>query len=323
MFKRVAQELLYVGRLVPKPLVATAALTMAMPNTRLQEAAAPLPAQHTKKLATLINGIVDLPHMEEEEEQEIFEHAVDRILVAMEDFLPKSYWARILTDKPLPEEQREVLRMRMVSYLQATLQLPYLSDEDQHLIIHGVVAVVSDAMGETKLGDILEHEIPPIPLVAVFVRGAMGIENVAAIREQCQNLLQLPLPISIPRPIEDYIVNHVVNALVSVLGDAIDNTLKECFGQKNHVKITTSTEDFLQVLKGNTTTLFREHLDLRLTPEVVEEYFIMQLVDAYFTVCVDDKKVSDAIVVLMDPLEPPIHIQPLEPPIILAEHKKQ
>ncbi|KDO26664.1 hypothetical protein SPRG_20467 [Saprolegnia parasitica CBS 223.65] len=208
----------------------------------------------------------------------------------------------------------------MVSFLQSVMQLPYLSDEDQNLVIHGVVAVVSDAMGESKLDEILDKEVPPLPLVGIFIRGAMGIENVNLIREQCQNLMQLPLPVSIPRPIEDYIVSHVVDTLVSVLGDAIDMSLKECFVSTCGAKTATSNADFIQVLRANTTTLFREHLDLRFTPIVIEEYFVMQLVDAYFSVCVNDEKIGTAISVLISPLEPPVHIQPLEPPLAARFH---
>ncbi|OQR89774.1 hypothetical protein ACHHYP_06059 [Achlya hypogyna] len=300
----------------PSLVVAVTTLALASaPDCFAQPEAAPLPSKLIKKLATLINGIVDLPYMDEDEEQEIFEHAVERIITSMQEFLPKSYWSRILTSKPLPEEEREVLRQRMVAFLQSFMQLPYLSDEDQKLVIHGVVAVVADAMGDTKLDEILDREVPPLPLVGIFIRGAMGIENVALIREQCQNLLQLPLPISIPRPIEDYVVNHVVDTLVSVLGESIDSSLKECFVSSCGAKTATSQDDFIQVLRANTTILFREHLDLRFTPVVIEEYFVKHLVDAYFLVCVDDDKIGSAISVLISPLEPPVHIQPLEPPL--------
>ncbi|EQC30854.1 hypothetical protein SDRG_11336 [Saprolegnia diclina VS20] len=254
----------------------------------------PLPRHLVVHLAAMINGIIDLPQMDEHEEQEIFEDAVDKIIAALQDFLPASYWTRILTDKSIPAIERDMLRLRLVTYLQDALHLAYLSVEDQHLVVHAVVAIVADAMGPTTLATIVAQPTPPLHLVGIFIRGAMGIENVAHIRDAFHHVLDYSLPIAIPKPIEHYIVDVPTDALVGVLNHAIEAALVDCFGASPRYVIARAS-DFHEVLRAKIVTLLEVKTQLHLCPLVLRRRVIHALVDTYFKLCVKPAKIDAAI----------------------------
>ncbi|KAF0689907.1 Aste57867_18677 [Aphanomyces stellatus] len=273
----------------------------------------PLPKNTIVALASLINAAVDIPGMDEDEEQEIIQSAVEVIITEMEDFLPRSYWERtnckmqpmahggrrdvgIMTTKIVPDAQRELMEARLVEHFQRTLHFPYLSAQDQDLIVHATVAILSDSMTGTSLDEILARKSTSVSLVAIFIREAMGIDNVEDLRNEVIGMIELPIPL--PEPLVKYVLSKGVTMLVTILNDAVDNALAECFGPMPSREIATPKE-FEEVLRINVVSLLYAKFDLFLLPRFVERFLISKIVDTYFEICVTQTRIDDAVSMLL------------------------
>ncbi|ETV93006.1 hypothetical protein H310_12841 [Aphanomyces invadans] len=257
----------------------------------------PLPQQSIVALSALINEAVDIPGMNEDEEMEIIQSAVERIVTEMENFMPQSYWDRIMrADKTVPDAQRELMQSRLIQHFQQSLHLPYLTESDQRLIVHATVAIVSDAMGDSKLDDILAQDATSVSLAAIFVREAMGIDNVDALRREVSEIIDLPVPL--PEPVVKWVIGKGVSALVGILNEAVDVSLAECFG-KSASRQVTSTADFQEVLRVNVVALLHRSMTVFLLPAFVEEFFISKVVETYFKFCVTTSRIDTAVAMLL------------------------
>ncbi|RQM26711.1 hypothetical protein B5M09_006599 [Aphanomyces astaci] len=251
-------------------------------------------------LSSLINAAVDIPGMNESEEMEIIQSAVERIVFEMENFMPQSYWDRIMTTKTVPDAQRELLQSRLIEHFQSTLNLPYLSEQDQRLIVHATVAIVSDAMGNTKLDDILAQDATSVSLAAIFIREAMGIDDVEALRKEVSSIIELPIPL--PEPAVKWVIGKGVAALVAILNDAVDLSLVECFG-KARTRPVTSAADFEEVLRLNVTGLLDHNMNVFGMPAFVEAFVLAKIVDSYFDLCVTKSRIDTAVAMLLKPVK--------------------
>ncbi|ETV93005.1 hypothetical protein, variant 3 [Aphanomyces invadans] len=231
--------------------------------------------------------------MADDEQMEIIQSAVERIVFDVESFMPQSYWERITTGKVVSEEQRDMLQSRLLEYYHQKLPyLPYLSEQDERLIIHATIAILTDAMGNTKLDDILSKETTSLSLIAIYIREAMGIDDVEILRREVAEMVNVPIPM--PQPVVNWVIEKGVAALLSVLNQAVNASLGECFGKAatRHVE---SIEEFQAVLRANVTRFVHNKLHVALLPAFVERFIISSVIDSYFQLYVTNERINTAV----------------------------
>ncbi|KAH9119563.1 hypothetical protein LEN26_011575 [Aphanomyces euteiches] len=237
-------------------------------------------------------------YMDTDEAHEIVENTVERIISEMETFLPQSYWNRIMTTKTVPEASRQLLRDRLVDHFQKTLHFPYLTARDQDLIVRATVAIVADAMGDTKLDDILTRQDTSISLVRIFIQEAMGIDKVDKLPQDVADMVNLPFPV--PDRWLKWGIRKGLGVLVSILNDAVDDSLAQCFGPAPSYDIAT-TEAFQAALRANVVERVHQKFALFFIPSFVEQLFIKQIVETYFELCVTKPRIDVAVDALLLP----------------------
>lgn len=110
-----------------------------------------------KKIAVLVNAVVDLPLVSEDVEQTIFEHAVATIDAALDDILPEAF-GDLLRDrnKGIDKDHARGFAARLARAVNKRVDLPYLNEEQEVQLIRTVVDPLVKAMINGKqLDDIL------------------------------------------------------------------------------------------------------------------------------------------------------------------------
>jgi len=90
--------------------------------------------QGVVKIATLINALVDMDYFTEEEEQELFEHAVMLVLDKIEEILPSPIMRLVLEtdfEDGVDDEMANTMRDRLLEYVKRNVSLPYLDSTDE------------------------------------------------------------------------------------------------------------------------------------------------------------------------------------------------
>ncbi len=114
-------------------------------------------AKEQKKIAALVNAVVDLPLVSEDVEQTIFEHAVAIIDAALDDILPEAF-GDLLRDrnKGIDKDHARGFAERLAQAVNKRVDLPYLNEEQEAKLIRTVVDPLVKAMINGKqLDDIL------------------------------------------------------------------------------------------------------------------------------------------------------------------------
>lgn len=114
-------------------------------------------------IAVKINGFIDIPGLSEETEQEIFRGAVNVITLAIETavkaYLPNSL-VNFLTDAAhgIDSDKSYVWIDRLTNYVNAVVNIPLLSEEQEAALIRAVVTIVVKGMtkGSTLAGRLLD-----------------------------------------------------------------------------------------------------------------------------------------------------------------------
>lgn len=113
--------------------------------------------EEQKRIATLINAIIDIPLVSEELEQTIFEHAVAIIDAALDDILPEVF-AGLLRDnaKGIDKDHARDFSQRLAEAVNKRVNLPYLNEEQEGRLIQTVVDPIVKAMIDgRRLDDVL------------------------------------------------------------------------------------------------------------------------------------------------------------------------
>jgi len=119
--------------------------------------------EEQKKIASLINAIIDIPLVSEELEQTIFEHAVAIIDAALDDILPEVF-AGLLRDngKGIDKDHARDFSQRLAEAVNKRVNLPYLNEEQEGRLIQTVIDPIVKAMIEgRRLDDVLPLYAPP------------------------------------------------------------------------------------------------------------------------------------------------------------------
>ncbi len=116
-----------------------------------------LSQEERKKIAKIVNALVDIPLVPEELEQTIFEHAVGVIDTALEDTLP-AVFSELLRDaeRGIDKDHARVFGDRLVVSINKKIDLPYLNEEQEAQLLRTVIDPLVKAMiNGRKLDDLL------------------------------------------------------------------------------------------------------------------------------------------------------------------------
>jgi hypothetical protein len=119
--------------------------------------------EEQKKIAALVNAMIDIPLVSEEVEQYIFEHAVAIIDAALDDILPEVFAGLLRdSDKGIDKDHARDFAERLVQAVNKRINLPYLNEEQEDRLIRTVVDPLVKAMINGKrLDDILPEFSQP------------------------------------------------------------------------------------------------------------------------------------------------------------------
>ena len=92
--------------------------------------------------AEIINNFVDLPFFTEEQEQEIFEFSVCRLVERLAQVLPNEVINMIHSDQSLPRLPAAELEKRLHAWLVDTWQMPLLDELDRRHVVHCLLVLV-------------------------------------------------------------------------------------------------------------------------------------------------------------------------------------
>jgi hypothetical protein len=113
--------------------------------------------EEQKKIATLVNAIIDIPLVSEDMEQIIFEHAVAIIDAALDDILPEAFAGLLRSsDKGIDKDHARDFATRLAEAVNKRVNLPYLNEEQEGRLIQTVIDPIVKAMiSGRRLDDIL------------------------------------------------------------------------------------------------------------------------------------------------------------------------
>ncbi|MBI1882264.1 MAG: hypothetical protein HYR94_29175 [Chloroflexi bacterium] len=107
--------------------------------------------EEQKKIASLINAIIDIPLVSEEMEQVIFEHAVAIIDAALDDILPEVFGGLLRdADKGIDKDHAREFARRLAEAVNKRVNLPYLNEEQEGRMIQTVIDPIVKAMIDGK-----------------------------------------------------------------------------------------------------------------------------------------------------------------------------
>ncbi|HEX9925823.1 MAG TPA: hypothetical protein VGD99_24420 [Anaerolineae bacterium] len=110
-----------------------------------------------KKMAKLVNAMLDIPLVPEDLEQTIFEHAVGVIDQALEDTLP-AVLAELIhnSQNGIDKDHAVVFADRLVESINRKIDLPYLDEDQEAKLLRVVIDPLVKAMTNgRRLEDLL------------------------------------------------------------------------------------------------------------------------------------------------------------------------
>lgn len=191
--------------------------------------------QEKFKMCALINELVDLSeNISEEEEQVIFEFAVDKIVrVLSEDLTPIHHAMVKGHHTPLPDAMVEMMSTRLFERVDTAVRLPFLDAVDEARVKRSVIALVMRAMAtDDPIEDIVELKNAKPIIVDILSK---GIANVFFDPKERQNLVEalsvniknVPfVPVGLVNTVLDWCVcfvgDHILNALTVTTDECLD-----------------------------------------------------------------------------------------------------
>ncbi|EKX51518.1 hypothetical protein GUITHDRAFT_102782 [Guillardia theta CCMP2712] len=178
-----------------------------------------------EKIATLINALVDMDYFTEEEEQEIFEHAVTMVLQEIERILPPPVLRLVIhsDDKDgIDEEHAESMKSRLIEFVKWNIKIPYLDATDEARVVTAVCAVIVESL---KKGKSFKNVVEPVNsgelIMDVFVKGSVGLLDSANKKQFVETIcedLQIPF---VPDRLKTWLVGMMVEAVGEVFEASI------------------------------------------------------------------------------------------------------
>lgn len=183
-------------------------------------------------VAHLINDLVDLECFDEDEEQEIFEFAVCRLVEKLADCLPNEYIFQVHSEKTMCKEDAKKLDVKLTKWLNQQCDLPFLDDADQRRIVRCVLALLMRSMRKPRsqvgeLSNLEKHKL----VFDVFVKGALEVfyeesrkaELVKNVEKYCTAIPFVPHWLI--GLLCDMLLSHASERCTPVLSDTFDEYL--------------------------------------------------------------------------------------------------
>ncbi len=113
--------------------------------------------EEQKKIAALINAMIDVPLVSEEVEGFIFEHAVAIVDAALDDILPEIFNSMLRDPgKGIDKDHARQFSERLAEAVNKKVNLPYLNEDQEYRLIQMVIdPMVKAMMNGRRLNDIL------------------------------------------------------------------------------------------------------------------------------------------------------------------------
>jgi hypothetical protein len=113
-----------------------------------------LQSREQKKIAKILNALIDIPLVPEEMELVIFEHAVTLVDEALDNVLPAAF-AELLrnADKGIDKDHARQFGNRLVEAVNRKVDLPYLNEEQEARLLQTIIDPIVKAMISGKTLD--------------------------------------------------------------------------------------------------------------------------------------------------------------------------
>jgi len=114
-------------------------------------------SEEQKKIAKIVNALIDIPLVSEDLEDVIFLHAVGIIDKALEDVLPVAFGELLRNaEKGIDKDHARQFGDRLVVAVNKKVDLPYLNEEQEQRLLQTVIDPLVKAMiSGKKLDDLL------------------------------------------------------------------------------------------------------------------------------------------------------------------------
>ncbi len=114
-------------------------------------------AEEQKRIAKIVNALIDIPLVSEELEQTIFEHAVGMVDRALEDVLPAAFGELLRNaEKGIDKDHARQFSTRLVDAVNKRVDLPYLNEEQEQRLLQTVIdPLVKGMLTGKTLDDLL------------------------------------------------------------------------------------------------------------------------------------------------------------------------
>jgi hypothetical protein len=186
-----------------------------------------------RHIASLINKLVDLESWDEDQEQELFEHAVSQCLEEMSRVLPPPFHDLVHTRVGcLEKETTDLLASNLLHACRDSCSFPFLDEQDKRRIIRAVVMIILETMKEGKDLVSFTHGMQYDPkaqdiIVEVFIEGAMDVFFDDEMRKELVQdvtgyIADVPF---VPHGVIEKIAEAILKSFSGILHDA----LKEAF----------------------------------------------------------------------------------------------
>ena len=130
------------------------------------------------QVVTLLNAILDLASFSDDEEQEIFLHAVKAVVTAIERALPATFLNLCHSDheeEGLDPAEAKALGARLGDAVRSSISLPYFAKKQEWQVVQCVVDLVCRGMGrDTSFDHVLQIEQAGPVVMECFVKGNAG-----------------------------------------------------------------------------------------------------------------------------------------------------
>ena len=113
--------------------------------------------EEQKKIAGIVNALIDIPLVPEYMEQTIFEHAVALVDQALQEVLPAAFNELLRNaETGIDKDHARQFADRLVVAINQKVDLPYLNEDQEYRLLQTVIdPVVKSMVSGKKLDDLL------------------------------------------------------------------------------------------------------------------------------------------------------------------------
>lgn len=262
-------------------------------------------------VALLINNLVDLEFFDENEEQEIFEFCVCKLVEKLADCLPNEYIFQVHSEKSMGKEHAKAFELRLRHWLYGHCDLPFLGEQDQRRIVRCVLVLLMRSMRKPmsqvgELSDLERHKL----VFDVFVKGALEVfYDESRKRQVIANVENYGSAIPF---MPHFILGYICETLLSHAGERVTPVLSDTYyeflykvGVSNEINLD-SNRPFSTLLRRNLCTFFIQ--DAFKYPKVLMrfvsylpkqdvEHYALLFVDSFLD-AIDVAKLDEVMVVI-------------------------